>query len=309
MINLQLSFFMPGTAAEHMDVFLRFLQFEKRYSRHTIIAYQADLQDFFSYLDRQYSENRPDQVTHHQVRSWMAGLREQGTGARTLRRKLSSLQSFFKYQLRLGHINQNPLSRVVVPKAGSPLPQFAREEEMDRLLQLLSGHTNDWKGLNARLLITVFYATGMRLSELIQLRDSQVDAGRRQVRVLGKGKKERILPLAPAVLEAIQAYQAEKKRLFEAPADTLLVTEKGRPLYPRYAWALVNQYLGETSSLAKRSPHVLRHSFATHLMNNGADLNAVKELLGHSSLAATQVYTHTTIGKLKDIHARSHPRS
>jgi integrase/recombinase XerC len=163
--------------------------------------------------------------------------------------------------------------------------------------------------LNAKMLISIFYATGMRLSELINLKEKQIDFSRSQIKVLGKGNKERIIPVSKKVLELIKIYQALKRKEFEKPDDTLLVTEKGKKLYPKYAYLLVNQVLGSASTLDQKSPHVLRHTFATHLMNNGADLNAVKELLGHSSLASTQIYTHNTIEKLKDIHKKAHPKA
>jgi integrase/recombinase XerC len=159
------------------------------------------------------------------------------------------------------------------------------------------------------MLINLFYATGMRLSELINLKEKQVDGARSQIRVLGKGNKERVIPVSKELLELIKVYEQEKRKEFGTEGDTLLLTEKGKRMYPKYAWTLVNKWLGQASTLEKRSPHVLRHTFATHLMNNGADLNAVKELLGHSSLAATQVYTHTSIEKLKDVHKKAHPKA
>ena len=168
---------------------------------------------------------------------------------------------------------------------------------------------SDWKGLNARLLVTLFYYTGMRLSELINLKEEHVELSRSQLKVLGKGNKERIIPLQADLISLIKEYIQQKGEHFENKSPYLLLTEKGNKLYPRYAWQLVNQVLGAATTVQKKSPHVLRHSFATHLLNNGADLNAVKELLGHSSLAATQVYTHNTIEKLKEVHRKAHPRS
>ncbi|HRF17947.1 MAG TPA: tyrosine-type recombinase/integrase, partial [Chitinophagaceae bacterium] len=173
----------------------------------------------------------------------------------------------------------------------------------------LNSSTENWRSLNARMIITILYATGLRLSELINLKEKQVDFARLQIKVLGKGNKERIIPLSDKLINGIREYQQLKRIEFETYEDVLLVSEKGKKLYPKYAYLIVNQYLGKSSTLDKKSPHVLRHSFATHLMNNGADLNAVKELLGHSSLAATQVYTHNTIEKLKDIHKKAHPKS
>ena len=242
------------------------------------------------------------------VRSWLASLKDKGLGAVSLNRKISSLKSFFKYQLKTGGVEQSPMGQVISPKKSKRLPVFAREDEMSDLVHTLDGAAEDWRSLNRKMLVAIFYATGMRLSELTGLKEGQVDESRGLIKVLGKGNKERVIPVSPELMAAIREYQQLKRKEFAGAADTLLVTEKGKKLYPRYAWALVNEALGEASTLDKKSPHVLRHSFATHLMNHGADLNAVKELLGHSSLAATQVYTHNTIGKLKDIHKKAHPR-
>jgi integrase/recombinase XerC len=208
-----------------------------------------------------------------------------------------------------------PTANVIAPKIKKRLPVFARESETKQLLETLNQSSEDWKTLNARMLITLFYTTGMRVSELIGLKEKQVDAGRSQIRVWGKGNKERLIPVNGELLTLIRDYQQQKAKEFarpdsfgENPDDILLVTEKGKKMYPKYAWLLVNKYLGQASTLDKKSPHVLRHTFATHLMNNGADLNAVKELLGHASLAATQVYTHNTIEKLKNVHKKAHPK-
>jgi integrase/recombinase XerC len=177
------------------------------------------------------------------------------------------------------------------------------------MIDTLNVSTENWKSLNARMLVTLFYATGMRLSELVNLKDSQIDISRSQIKVLGKGNKERIIPLPAVIIKQIKEYQQLKRKEFDIKVEALLVTEKGRKLYPKYAYLVVNKILGEATTLDKKSPHVLRHSFATHLMNNGANLNAVKELLGHSSLAATQVYTHNTIEKLKNVYKKAHPKA
>jgi len=198
---------------------------------------------------------------------------------------------------------------LVTPKISKRLPVFVKESETKQLLETLNSSTEDWKTLNARMLISLFYATGMRVSELINLKEKQLDPARLQLRVLGKGNKERLIPVSKEVILGIKEYQDLKRKTFENREDILLVTEKGKKMYPKYAWLLVNKYLGQASTLDKKSPHVLRHTFATHLMNNGAELSAVKELLGHASLAATQVYTHNTIEKLKDIHKKAHPKS
>ncbi|HRG25624.1 MAG TPA: tyrosine-type recombinase/integrase [Chitinophagaceae bacterium] len=299
---------MPVQERANIQSFLDYLKFEKRYSAHTLLAYTNDLTDFFDFLEVQYGIQSVREIQSTMVRSWLASLKDNGLGAVTLNRKISSLKSFFKYQLKTGGVEQSPMGQVISPKKSKRLPVFAREDEMNDLVHTLDVAAEDWRSLNRKMLVAIFYATGMRLSELTGLKEGQVDESRGLIKVLGKGNKERVIPVSPELMAAIREYQQQKRKEFAGAADTLLVTEKGKKLYPRYAWALVNEALGEASTLDKKSPHVLRHSFATHLMNHGADLNAVKELLGHSSLAATQVYTHNTIGKLKDIHKKAHPR-
>ncbi len=293
----------------HIQPFLDYLVFEKRFSAHTLISYRTDLTMFSGFIDEVFGKVSLEDITYNMVRSWLARLKDEEMSSRSVNRKISALRSFFKYQLREGNIEISPMAQVITPKNKQRLPVFVKEDDAKALLNMLKSSGDDWNSLNARMLITIFYATGMRLSELIQLKESLVDLGRGQVRVLGKGNKERILPLVPEVVELIREYQGMKKKQFEKTGDRLLVTEKGKNLYPKYAYLLVNKYLSEIPTLDKKSPHVLRHSFATHLMNQGADLNAVKELLGHSSLAATQVYTHNTIEKLKAVHKKAHPRS
>ncbi len=289
--------------------FIEYLKFEKRYSVHTLTAYKTDLYEFIEFVKIQYGNIDLASISHVEVRSWLARLKEQGLTAKSLNRKISTLKSFFKYLLKNGLIDISPMVKVISPKIGKRLPVFVKEEETQLLLNSLSSSTENWRSLNARMIITILYATGLRLSELINLKEKQVDFARSQIKVLGKGNKERIIPLSDKLINSIREYQQLKRKEFEIDEDVLLVSEKGKKLYPKYAYLIVNQYLGQSSTLDKKSPHVLRHSFATHLMNNGADLNAVKELLGHSSLAATQVYTHNTIEKLKDIHKKAHPKS
>jgi integrase/recombinase XerC len=197
------------------------------------------------------------------------------------------------------------LTNVIAPKNAKRLPVFIKEQETEKLMQTISGATEDWKTLNAKMLILLLYNTGMRISELINLREKQVDNSRSQIKVLGKGNKERIIPVSRDLLKDVGEYQRLKRKEFERVDDALLVTEKGRKLYSKYAYLLVKKYLSDAATLDKKSPHVLRHTFATHLMNGGADLNAVKELLGHSSLASTQVYTHNSIEKLKNVYKKA----
>ena len=292
-----------------VSVFLEYLQFEKRYSQHTVISYGGDLRDFVDFMELTYGAVGLSEVTYSMIRSWLAGLKEAGISSKSINRKISSVRSFFKYHLRRGAISMVPTTNIVSPKISRRLPVFVKESETAELLHSLATASEDWKTLNGKLIIILFYSTGMRLSELIGLRDSQVDASRGQIKVLGKGSKERIIPVSPALLRDIAEYQRLKLKEFGPGGEYLLVTEKGKKLYPKYAYLLVRSYLETAGTLDKKSPHVLRHTFATHLMNNGADLNAVKELLGHSSLAATQVYTHNTIDKLKDVHRKAHPKA
>ena len=300
---------MLNATPTEIQSFIDYLKFEKRYSNHTIISYGNDLSSFFNYLKYQYETNKLNDISHSIIRSWMASLKEQQLTARSINRKISSLRSFLKFHLKQGNNTQLPTANTVAPKMNKRLPAFLKEPETLQLLESLNSSTEDWKSLNAKMLISLFYATGMRLSELINLKERQLDFGRSQVRVLGKGNKERIIPVNKEIIAAIRHYQDLKRKEFDTKEEVLLVTEKGKKMYPRYAWLAVNRSLALSSTLDKKSPHVLRHTFATHLMNNGADLNAVKELLGHSSLAATQVYTHNTIEKLKEVYKKAHPKA
>lgn len=300
---------MPLTDHPHIQSFLDYLKFEKRYSFNTLTSYTTDLTEFYDYTETQFGVTELKEISTAFVRSWLASLKDKGLSSKSLNRKISSLKSFFKYHMKTGAIESTPMDKVISPKIAKRLPVFVKEEDTRTLLETLNSSAEDWKSLNAKMLITIFYATGMRLSELINLGDNQIDFSRKQIKVLGKGNKERVIPVSREVIAAIRDYQQLKNKEFDDTSNFLLVTEKGKKIYPRYAWKLVNQVLGEASTLDKKSPHVLRHTFATHLMNNGADLNAVKELLGHSSLASTQVYTHNTIEKLKDIHKKAHPKA
>jgi len=300
---------MPVADRPHIQSFLDYLKFEKRYSFHTLTSYTTDLIEFYDYAEIQFGATALKDTTSAFVRSWLASLKDKGLSSKSLNRKISSLKSFFKYHMKTGAIESTPMDKVISPKISKRLPVFVKEEDTRTLLETLNSAAEDWKSLNAKMLVIIFYATGMRLSELINLSENQIDFSRQQIKVLGKGNKERVIPVSREVIAAIRNYQQLKNKEFDGTSNFLLVTEKGKKLYPRYAWKLVNQVLGEASTLDKKSPHVLRHTFATHLMNNGADLNAVKELLGHSSLASTQVYTHNTIEKLKDIHKKAHPKA
>ncbi len=295
---------------KEIQSFIDYLKFEKRYSAHTIRSYHDDLVHFFDFLEIQFGNVRIKEISQSFVRSWLASLKDDDNTARTINRKISTLKSFFKYQLKNGVIENTPMFTITAPKISKRLPVFINEKDLKDLTKALATNTEDWDGLNTKMLITVFYSTGMRLSELINLREKQVDFSRKQLKILGKGNKERIIPAGEELLLTIRDYINEKRKVFEKTDDALLVSSRGKKLYPKYAYNLVRGILNEeVKTLDKKSPHVLRHTFATHLMNNGANLDAVKELLGHASLASTQVYTHNTIEKLKNVYKKAHPKA
>lgn len=288
--------------------FLKYLDIEKGYSSHTIRSYGDDLHAFFSYAG--VNPANPDgieHINHRAIRAWMSSLVSQGLSTRSVNRKLSSLRTFFKYLLRQGVIDNNPMKRVVSPKTSKRLPEFVPEADMAKLNSNdLFG--DDFEGLRNRLIITMFYFTGMRLSELVGLTLQTVDVDKMAIKVLGKGSKERIIPIHPELKDLVMEYLEVRNDKF-SDAVSFFVTSKGKPVYPKLVYRVVNHYLTMITPLQKRSPHVLRHSFATHLLNKGAELNAIKELLGHSSLLATQVYTHSTLEKLKNNYNQAHPRA
>jgi integrase/recombinase XerC len=290
--------------------FIDYLKFEKRYSSHTIRSYHDDLVQFFDFLDKQLGKLTLTEISSTFVRSWLASLKDDDITARTINRKISTLKSFFKFQLKQEKIENTPMGNIISPKISKRLPVFIKEKDLVDLTTALNTNTEDWDGLNTKMLITILYSTGMRLSELINLKERQVDFSRKQFKILGKGNKERIIPAGVDLLTVIKEYINEKRKVFEEVDDVLLVSSKGKKLYPKYAYNLVRSILQEeVKTLDKKSPHVLRHTFATHLMNNGANLDAVKELLGHASLASTQVYTHNTIEKLKNVYKKAHPKA
>ncbi len=289
--------------------FIDYLRFEKRYSQHTIISYKTDLDQFFYFLSFQYDSPSLSAIIPGFVRSWLAEMRNDEITAKSLNRKISSLKSFFKYLMKVDEIKQSPMTTIVSPKVGKRLPAFVAENDMENLKQYVE-FPDTWKGQTDRLLLDLFYSTGIRLSELIGFSDSQLDVANGQIKVLGKGNKERIIPIAKDLANQLVGYIERKKQHFSSlPFSNFFINGKGRPLYPKYVYRVVKTNLSSVTTLQRKSPHVLRHTFATHLTNNGADLNAVKELLGHSSLAATQIYTHNTIDKLKDVYKKAHPKA
>lgn len=296
------------TAHPVIQPFIDYLRFEKRYSQHTVIAYETDLIHFFDYLTLQYGEVQMAEITHLFIRSWLASLKEEGLTSKSIIRKISSLRSFFRWALKRNFIEQTPMTKVISPKSEKRLPQFIAEKDIANFLTYKE-FEDSWKGKTDRLILLLFYYTGMRLSEGIGLKESGLDFSTNTIKVLGKGSKERIIPINAALAADIKEYIREKTAKGLIATPHLLVTERGKPLAPRSVYARVRGLLDAMTTIEKRSPHVLRHTFATHLTNAGADLNAVKDLLGHSSLAATQVYTHNTIDKLKNIYKSAHPKA
>lgn len=300
---------MPFNYYPEALTFLNFLKFEKRYSQHTVSSYENDLNQFFQFVLSQYEGPKVSKITSGMVRSWLAEMRSENISAKTLNRKISTLNSFFKFQLKVGAIETSPMSAISTPKISRRLPVFVAEEDMQTLQQHVE-FPDTWKGKTDQLILTIFYNTGMRLSELVNLKESQIDPSNQQIKVLGKGNKERIIPVSKQVINDIVNYMNLKRELIDSiQFPNLLLLQNGKPLYSKYVYNVVNQNLSYVTTLEKKSPHVLRHTFATHLTHNGADINAIKELLGHSSLAATQIYTHNSIEKLKDVFKKSHPKA
>jgi integrase/recombinase XerC len=284
------------------------LKFEKRYSAHTVRSYHDDLTQFNDYLETQFGGMKLRDISAPVVRSWLASMKQHKMTARTITRKISTLKSFFKFMMRSGAVAKSPMTGIVSPKMAKKLPSYVEEKQMKTLFRDVE-FEDDWNGYTAKVAIQMLYQLGIRLSELVNCREAQVDHANNQVKILGKGNKERIIPVGKELLKMLKKYAEKKRQVFEKPEKTyLLVTGKGKKLYPKYIYRLTHDYLELVTTIEKKSPHVLRHSFATHLMNNGAELNAVKDLLGHASLAATQVYTHNTIEKLRNVHKRAHPR-
>ena len=284
------------------------LKFEKRYSAHTVRSYHDDLTQFNDYLETQFGGMKLRDISAPVVRSWLASMKQHKMTARTITRKISTLKSFYKFMMRSGVVAKSPMTGIVSPKLAKKLPSYVEEKQLKTLFRDVE-FEDDWNGYTAKVAIRMLYQLGIRLSELVNCREAQVDHANRQVKILGKGNKERIIPVGKELLKLLKDYAGKKRQVFEQPEKTyLLVTGKGKKLYPKYIYRLTHDYLELVTTIEKKSPHVLRHSFATHLMNNGAELNAVKDLLGHASLAATQVYTHNTIEKLRNVHKRAQPR-
>jgi len=286
--------------------FISYLEVERRYSRHTLTSYTKDLAQLQYYLEEEYELTDLLKAEAQMLRSWIIKLMEHGLKAKSVNRKISAIKSYYSYALRKKLIANSPTSKMVAPKMEKRLPNFVKESEMKLLLEDIE-YEEGFIGERDRLIIEILYATGIRLNELIQLKDSDVDMSQQSIKVLGKRSKERIIPVSQKILAAINCYLLIKRELFNHPH--LLLTDKGQILYPKFVYRKVNSYLGQITTARKRSPHVLRHTFATHMLNNGADLNTIKEFLGHANLSATQVYTHNSIEQLKNVYNQAHPRA
>ena len=292
---------------ERLTDFIHFLKFEKRYSPHTVLSYANDLEQFRDYLATEFDSPELKTITHFHIRGWLAGLKDHKQTPRSLNRKISSLSAFFKQQVRLGHLEKNPVRQLHALRVPERLPVFLKEKETQNLLEEVQ-FDEGFKGATNRLICELLYSTGMRRNELQELKESDIEWGLKQIRVLGKGNKERLIPVNAVLMDSIRDYIQEKQKLPTFDSHHLLVLESGMQLYAGYIYRVVTRYLGGVTTQKKKSPHVLRHTFATHLLNNGANIQAIKDLLGHSSLAATQVYTHNNIDRLKEIHKQNHPR-
>ena len=284
--------------------FITYLSSEKRFSEHTIKSYTTDLKQFTSFLLSEFQIiDEINEISFQIIRTWIASLLEKGINPRSVNRKISTLKTYFKFLIREGELVENPMMKVVAPKSKKRLPVFIEEDQIASLLNEVQ-FEEGFIGQRNKLIIELFYVTGIRLSELINIKISDVDFNNQSIKVLGKRNKERIIPLSSNVVNDLNIFIENNQQ-----NKYLFTNLEGNKLYNKLVYRLVNKYIGEISSVNKKSPHILRHTFATHMLNNGADINAIKELLGHANLSATQVYTHNTIEKLKTVYKQAHPRA
>lgn len=287
--------------------FCDYLSHQKRYSIHTVSAYKKDLEQFNQFLISDFDTNSFSEANSHIVRSWIVQLIENDISPRSINRKISTLKSFYKYLLKNNEIDINPLLKVITPKTSKRLPVFVGESEITNLFSQIE-FPNGYEGSRDNIILELFYATGIRLSELVNLQLNSIDYQNSTIKVIGKRNKERIIPFGNNLKLKIDNYLVERKKI-KNPDSQLFLTKVGKKIYPKLVYRVVKHYLSLVTTVSKKSPHVLRHTFATHMLNNGADLNSIKEILGHSNLSATQVYTHNTIEKLKNIHKQAHPKA
>lgn len=289
-----------------ITAFLDHLRYEKRVSAHTLTAYSNDLDQFGKYLLFQYECDAPQTATAPMIRSWIVSLVEEGMNPTSVNRKMATLRSYFRFLRRRQLVTNDPTRNLHSLKTKRKLPAYVEEKAMDLLFDD-DTFTDDFPGLRDRVILELLYGTGMRLSELLELRVSTIDAESRIVRVLGKRSKERLIPITTSLATLLTSYIAQ--RAPEEATESLILTDSFKPAYPVFIQRTVKKYLSAVTTLGQKSPHVLRHTYATHLLNRGADLNAIKELLGHANLAATQIYTHNSIEKLKKSHQQAHPKA
>lgn len=291
-----------------IESFLKYLEYQKRLSRHTVLAYKTDLQQFSHFLNSTYSIDKPEEADYGKIRAWIISLVEGNINSISINRKIACLRSFYKFLVRQEFITKDPMYKIKVLKTKKQLPSFVKEGEMLALVQhSVSG--NSFNDIRNKLVLELFYATGIRLSELVTLRENNIDLRNQTIKVIGKRNKERVIPFGKVLSPLIKEYIALRNREIDRKDHGLFfVTDKGLPCYPMLIYRNIKAYLKNTSS-EKQSPHVLRHTYATHLLDKGAEINAVKELLGHSSLAATQVYTHNSMEKLKKVFDQAHPKA
>ncbi len=289
--------------------FISYLSLEKKYSPHTVKAYEKDLNDFSDYCKKEYDLEDIENVTYPLIRNWIVSLVDHKISNRSVNRKVTSLKSYFKFLMKTGSVQANPLATHKALKTAKKIEIPFSETEMTELLNELP-FENSFEGIRDRLIIELFYATGIRRSELINLKTHNLNLSGHTLKVLGKRNKERILPLLGSMLQLFDEYLVLRQKLPKIQdSEVLFLTSKGNKIYATLVYRIINGYFSKVSSKVKKSPHILRHTFATHMLNKGADLNSVKELLGHSSLASTQVYTHNSIAELKKVHAKAHPRN
>jgi len=289
--------------------FTDYLLLEKKYSVHTITSYKKDLESFGEFILKEYQTDSIDQVNYQQIRNWIVSLVDSGISNRSINRKISSLNSYYKFLQKIDVVGTNPLAKHKALKTNKKVQIPFSQQELSTVLDELALET-DFEGLRNKLIVELFYATGIRRIELIQIKLNDIDLHNKTLKVLGKRNKERYIPLISSVINTLNAYMIERNSMnVIIDKNYLFLTKKGLKIYETLVYRIINDYFSKASSKVKRSPHILRHSFATHLLNQGANLNAVKELLGHSSLAATQVYTHNSIAELKKVYSNTHPRS
>jgi integrase/recombinase XerC len=289
------------------DNFLDYLSDQKRYSSHTLKAYQNDLRGFFSFLHSQYQISEPELVVRDMLRSYIVFLLDQGLSRRSVHRKFSCIKSYYNWLRKFQGLSVQPTEGLSLPPSPRELPAFVSLEAMQNLIPLLP-EAEDYPSARNRSLILLLYGSGMRVSELCGLQTGDVMLSQNVIRVTGKRNKQRDIPLGNILAGILESYLHWRTN-YTASSEALFLTDRGKPVYPRWVYSLVKKWLGMVTTQQKRSPHSLRHSFATHMLNAGADLNAIKEILGHSSLAATQVYTHNTIEKLRRVYQQAHPRA